>query len=95
LPFGWIAIAICYTPEIVLFFLHKGATLDKVSVIGWLIALFTIGFLFFFKSKLFPVSILIFTENESFLKRHSAEIGLALAFLSVALTVIGLFLNHN
>lgn len=94
-PYGWIFLLLLNTPSIMFFFAPKDAIPATATVIGWLIALFAIGFLYLFKGKLFPASILVITENETFIKRHSAEIGLALAFLSVALTVIGLVVNHK
>lgn len=92
-PIGWILILLANIPSIAMLVLPKDA-IGKTVFIGWLATLITLAFLYVFRGKLFPAAALRITDEESFVRRHSAELGLIIALLSAVLTVVGWFLKR-
>lgn len=63
-------------------------------MIGWLVTLSALAFLYAFRAKLFPGAVLRITEEEGFIRRHSAELSLIIALLSAVATIFGWFLSR-
>jgi hypothetical protein len=92
-PIGWILIFLLNIPTVAQLFLPKVASIHSTAFIGWVATLIALAFLFAFRGKLFPAAALRITEEENFIRRHSAELGLIIALLSAVLTVVGWFLG--
>lgn len=101
-PIGWVLALLINLPiigaSIIASTIPKGTTIDKSAyfgwAIGWLVTVFALAFLYFFRGNLFPAHVLRVTEEEGFIRRHSAELSLIIALLSLVLTVIGLFFRR-
>ncbi|PIX55662.1 MAG: hypothetical protein COZ50_01565 [Zetaproteobacteria bacterium CG_4_10_14_3_um_filter_54_28] len=91
-PLGWVLFIFANIPSIAMLARPKDS-IDKIVLIGWLAAMIALVFLYVFKGKLFPASVLRITDEESFVRRHSAELGLIIALTSAVLTVVGWFLG--
>jgi hypothetical protein len=92
-PLGWIYFTLSFLTIGFFLWIPEGVHLDKFAVIGWLAALLTLAFLFLSRKMLFPSSVLIITETENIIRRHSAEISLIIALTSVVLSIIGLIVR--
>lgn len=92
-PIGWILIFLANIPTAAVLLLPKGSTIDKIAYIAWLATLIALGILYVFRGKLFPAAVLRITDEESFIRRHSAELSLVIALLSAVLTVVGWYLG--
>lgn len=90
-PLGILIFIILNIPFLIRLFIPEANSISKVSLIGWISTIITLLFLYFFRKKLFPVAILRITEEESFIRKHSAEIGLIIAIISMLLSIIGWF----
>lgn len=93
-PLGWALFILINIPNLAMILLPKGA-IGKPALIGWLATVATLSFLYIFKGKLFPSATIRITKEESFIRRNSAELGLAIALLSVILTVVGIVINYK
>jgi hypothetical protein len=91
-PLGWILIIFANVPSIASQTLPKG-TIGELSLTGWIATLVALVFLYLFRWRLFPAATLCITDEEGFVKRHSPELSLIIALISVALTLISLFLK--
>jgi len=65
--------------------------LPRSVAIAWSSTLMVISVLYLARAILLPSSILRITNEESFFRRHVAELSLVLALLSAVLTVVGWF----
>jgi hypothetical protein len=93
-PIGWVLILLFNIPPTIgMLFLLKGTTIDRTAFLGWLAALIALAFLYVLREKLFPAAALRITEEESYIHRHSAELGLIIALLSAVLSAVGWFLG--
>lgn len=92
-PIGWFLILLFNVPAVVMLVLPKESTVDKASVMAWLFAIIALTILFISRRKLFPPAIIRITEEESFIRRNSAELSLIIALLSAALTLVGWYLG--
>ena len=91
-PIGWIFIVLVNLPFILIKILPS-STINEAVYTGWLATIISLGFLYVFRGKLFPATALRITYDEGFIRRHSAELSLIIALLSVILTVVGLILK--
>lgn len=87
-PIGWILIFLANIPTAVALILPKGSTINKTAYIGWLATLVALGILYVFRKKLFPAAAIHITDEEGFVRRHSAELSLIIALLSAVLTEV-------
>ncbi len=92
-PIGWFLFVLINIPTTVIAVLPKGTVVDKYVLIGWLATVTSLAFLYFYRERLFPSATLVISEEESFIRRHSAEFGLVIALISAILTVIGWFIG--
>ncbi|WP_340124607.1 hypothetical protein [Methylobacter svalbardensis] len=93
-PVGWYLFFAVNIPNICYFFLPRELlSTIKTELLIWTLAIITIGFLFVFKAKLFPGSLLIIKNNESWIRKNSAEIGLTLGLLSFIATTISVIIG--
>lgn len=92
-PIGWILLSLANAPGLLrLAFPHSFAP-NTTFYAAWLVTLLALGILYGFRRKLFPAVTLRITEEESFIRRHSAELSLVVALISAALTALGLYLG--
>ena len=91
---GFILVILLNFPGIIFLFQPDGSSIPKYSLLGLFFAMITLVFLFFFRKKLFPTSILILTKEKSFIRKYSTELGLLLAIVSIILTIIGWFVRQ-
>ena len=71
---------------------HPIATtvIPKGVVIGWLAAFILVP-LIFYNERLLPSAVIRISVSEGFVRKHAAELGLAIAVVSVIVAVIGWF----
>ena len=91
-PIGWLLLVLLYTPTLAYLVMPKGQLLSKAVFLAWLGVTLTFSLLYFAKARLLPGGILVVTQEDSFLRRHTSEITLVVAILSLLLTVVGWFL---
>lgn len=91
-PIGWLLI-IFACASLVVIRLSKTDPFNEIVEIGGLTAFTTIYFLYMFKGKLFPVSILHICNNENYIRRHIPELSLILAIISILVTIGGWYLE--
>lgn len=89
-PVGWFLFIFANIAAVANALLPKDSISTPVFL-SWLAALFTIGILYVFRGKLFPGSTLKIRESEGFFRKHSAELSLVIALISVIITIIGWF----
>ena len=92
-PVGWLFILFASVPNIVLLTAPKDESIKIIVILSWLAITVTLGILYFAKNKLLPSYIILINNEKGFLRRNVAELSLAVAMLSVALTVVGWFLS--
>jgi hypothetical protein len=93
LPLGWMLLILFNAPMIYSWFLPKGEKLEALLLWAWLIAFSVLGFLWAFRAQLFPSSQLVVTEDETWIRRHSAEISLVMGVVSAILAIVGWFVK--
>lgn len=92
-PIGWLLFIIGNMPLPVLVFMSKDTPIDRVVVFGWFGAFLTLLLLYFGRERLLPSGILKISETNGFVRRHVAELSLAIAIVSVILTIVGWFVT--
>ena len=92
-PIGWMLIIFMNMSAAILTYNKGILSADKTIVVGWTATLITLTFLFAYRKKLLPPAIIVITEEEGFIKKHSAELALIIALVSLLLTGIGLFIS--
>lgn len=90
-PLGWTLTAFAYIPGISMALLPKGTVIDKGIAYSWIAITVSLAILYFARSSLLPVSVLVISEEEGFLRRNAAVLSLLIALISVVLTAISLF----
>lgn len=93
-PVGWILPISLYGPLIGMLFIPKEAKINIVMLASWATIVFGLGFLLFFRIKIFHPASLRISEEEGFIRRHAGELSLAIALLSVVLTIVGWFIKR-
>lgn len=73
--------------------LPKSEAFPQWSGIAWFAALAAFNLLYVARAILLPSSVLRITNEETFLRRHIAELSLVVALLPAVLTVVGWFLG--
>lgn len=92
-PIGWILFAILNLPMISLLFVSKDFKFDKNLSVAWLFTIATLAILYGFRRRIFPASVIRVTEDEGFIRKHSAELGLLIAIFSAFIALFSLFLK--
>jgi len=92
-PIGWILIIFANIPSIAGLLLPKGQSLGNLIYVGWLAVTITLVILYFAKAKLLPSAVLLVKEDESFVRRHAAELSLMIALASAIITATGWILR--
>ena len=96
-PLGWIFLFVLYGIPLALFLIEKFVTPDlKIPItIGysWVALLTSLSILYLARSRLFPVTVIRVRETRSFLQRNVAELSLAVAIVSLLITVVGWFVS--
>lgn len=90
-PIGWILILLGNVPNLFFILAPKDSTISKAVIFGWLGLMVTLLILYFGREKLLPSAVIRIREESGFIRAHVAELSLALAALSAALTVAGWF----
>ena len=75
----------------VVLLLPKSQAFPRWTVLAWFAALAAFNLLYVARAILLPSSVLRITNEETFLRRHIAELSLVVALLSAVLTVVGWF----
>lgn len=91
-PIGWLLFLVGNMPGPFLL-MSKGTSINPVVVFGWFGAFLTLLLLYFGRERLLPSGILKISETKGFVRRHVAELSLAIAIVSVILTIIGWFVT--
>ncbi len=92
-PIGLLLFLSMYLPWLASLFLGKEAKIDKAVTAGWTVAIVVLVVLFFGRGKLLPSATIRIKDEKGFVSRHAAELSLAVALFSAALTVIGWFVS--
>jgi len=96
-PLGWILVALVYGLPFVLFLAQKFVTanlqISQASAYAWSALVASITLLYLSRNRLFPLTVLEVRESRGFVRRNVAELGLAVAVVSLVLTVIGWFVS--
>jgi hypothetical protein len=93
-PIGWFLFILGNIPAIVLFTpISNFLSFNTLGTIGYFLPLIVLAILYFFRPKLFPARVIVINENETFIRKYSAELSLAIASISVIISIIGLYLN--
>jgi len=96
-PLGWVLLAVIYGLPLTLVAWQKFVAPDFKAPLAfayaWGALVAAITLLHWSRKRLFPVTVLKVRETRSFLKRNVAELSLAVALISLVLTVIGWFVS--
>ncbi|HFG2033321.1 TPA: hypothetical protein ACGF6P_003471, partial [Vibrio cholerae] len=94
-PIGYILWFLFLIPSIFPALMPDDHKYGSVVWLGWLVTVSTIGFLYVFKNKLLPSSVLKIRERNSFIRRNTSELSLILALSSLLTTILGLYLSSG
>ncbi|MDO8436874.1 MAG: hypothetical protein Q7S69_01735 [Nitrosomonadaceae bacterium] len=92
-PTGLILVFLSIFPFIAWELSPEKFPVERITYVGWLLAVIAIGILHVYKENLFPAAVLRITEDKNFIRKYSGELSLALAVLSVVLTLLGWYLG--
>jgi hypothetical protein len=90
-PIGWALFALANVPGIAVALLPKDYRIGQMFIVGWGGTLLSLLLLYFAREKLLPSAVIRVSESGGFIRNHIAELSLAIAILSAALTVVGWF----
>lgn len=90
-PIFAIFVVIVNAPLAIIGLLNHTPEIPLPAAISWVSVIGVIGFLLFFRSKLFPPASIIIRETDGIIKRNSAELSVILAAISVAIAIFSLF----
>lgn len=87
---GPISIAFSSIPLLAKVLLPRAFHLQGLALYSWTLLVIVLMFLYLAKDSLLPSASIIITQEDSFLRRHSGELSLLVAIVTVILTVIGM-----
>lgn len=90
-PMAVLIFVVTLSSSAALVLLPKSPAFPRWIVLAWFSTLIVFNLLYLARAILLPSSVLRITNEESFVRRHIAELSLVVALLSVVLTVVGWF----
>lgn len=91
-PIGWLLFGLGNLPTVALALLPSGYTFGRVVLFAWVGVFLALFLLYFGREKVFPSGLIRLRESDGgFVRKHVAELSLAIALVSAVLTVVGWF----
>jgi len=92
-PFGVLLVFGFNVPAALSLLGYKEIWSNRILLVSWMLVICLLAVMFFARDRLLPSYVLVISNEEGFLRRNAAQLGLLIALASAILTVIGWFVG--